>query len=120
MTPVLTLDIAGRPIDGVSAEEVALLYCRQQIAWEAGTSAVTLHAGIAPATGQRSVLQVNTILATRRTNRAWVENDRAAVTNTQSFPRDGFMYLYCGLSFSAGQLPVTTSFHVPKGGANTW
>ena len=33
---ILKLDVGGRPVAWISREEGALLYCRNQVAWEAG------------------------------------------------------------------------------------
>ena len=34
---ILKLDVGGRPVAWITREEGALLYCRDQVAWEAGT-----------------------------------------------------------------------------------
>lgn len=121
MTWILKLDIAGRPIDWVSAEAGALLYCREQVAWEAGTSGVTLHGGISRQTGRQSTLEINSIVATRGINvSGQLANDRAALSNAQLFRRDGFLCLYCGEAFPRGLL--TRDHVVPrsKGGSDRW
>ena len=68
---ILKLDISGRPLRWVSKEAGALLYCRDQVVWEAGKSAVRLHGGMSRVTGERSFLDVNTIIATRGVDAKW-------------------------------------------------
>ncbi len=42
---ILKLDVAGRPVRWVSRQEGALLYCRDQVAWEAGHEVIRLYGG---------------------------------------------------------------------------
>ena len=48
---VLKLDIGGRPIAWITREEGALLYCRDQVAWEAGVEEIVLRGGFSRVTG---------------------------------------------------------------------
>ena len=99
-TLILKLDIAGQPIGWVTAEEGVLLYCKEQVAWEAGAESVLLRGGLSRATGRRSSVAVNTIVATRRVNaRGAIGARRATLTNAQLFRRDGFHCMYCGEAF---------------------
>jgi len=118
---ILKLDVAGIPIGWVSHEEGALLYCRDQVAWEAGSEVVRLRGGINRVTGCRSVLEINSIVATRSRDRAAnTMIDVPALTNAGLFRRDGYICLYCG-----EELPVRllTRDHVAplsRGGKDTW
>ena len=42
---VLKLDIGGRPISWISREEGAVMYCRNQVAWEAGMNHIARRSG---------------------------------------------------------------------------
>lgn len=118
---VLKLDVGGRPIRWISREEGALLYCRDQVAWEAGEAIMLLHGGVSRATGQRSVLRVNSILATTGVDRSadyWAGTP--ALTNRRLFRRDDYTCLYCG-----EELPprlLTRDHVVPRscGGRDEW
>ena len=43
---ILKLDVSGRPLRWVSKEAGALLYCKNQVVWEAGKSAVRCQFGV--------------------------------------------------------------------------
>jgi 5-methylcytosine-specific restriction endonuclease McrA len=115
---VLRLDVSGRPLDWVSQETAASLYCRAGVAWEAGVRVFRLHGGVSRATGRRSVLDVNSIIATGE----YVEALRAvpALTNARLFRRDGHLCLYCGERFAPGQLTRDHVVPVSKGGRDVW
>ena len=118
---VLKLDIGGRPVAWITREDGALLYCRDQVAWEAGTEEIVLRGGYSRMTGQRSVLRVNSIVATLAVDRAV---DRLVVTpgltNARLFRRDGHMCLYCGEVLPARLLTRDHIVPVSRGGADTW
>jgi hypothetical protein len=118
---ILKLDVSGRPLRWVSKEEGALLYCRNQVVWEAGASVVRLHGGISRLTGQRSFMDVNTIIATRGVD-VQLAKQRAvpALTNPHLFRRDGNMCLYCGERFATRELTRDHVVPVSRGGKDVW
>ncbi len=121
MTLILKLDIAGRPIGWLTAEDGAVLYCRDQVAWEAGEGFVRLHGGTSHCTGQRSVLDVNTIIATRSLDqRAFGADDVPALTNARLFRRDDYLCLYCGTEFAPRLLTRDHVTPLSRGGQDTW
>lgn len=118
---ILKLDVAGIPIGWVSQEEGALLYCRDQVAWEAGSEVVRLRGGTNRVTGRQSVLDINSIVATRSRDRA--ENAMGAVpalTNAALFSRDGYLCLYCGETLPARLLTRDHVVPLSRGGKDTW
>ena len=71
-------------------EDGALLYCREQVAWEAGVEEIVLRGGYSRRTGLRSVLRVNSIVATTSVDKGaddWAGTP--ALTNPRLFRRDG-------------------------------
>ena len=118
---ILKLDIAGRPLTWISREAGALLYCKDLVAWEAGTGFVRLRGGISRLTGLRSVLDVNTIVAVKGIDRlADLRSDVPAITNARLFRRDDFTCLYCGEAFSTRELTRDHVIPVSRGGTDTW
>ena len=118
---ILKLDIAGRPVGWMSKEDGALLYCRDQVAWEAGQDFVRLHGGFSARTGDRSVLDVNTILAIRSMDRHAINaGDVPALTNLRLFRRDEFTCLYCGEMLSASLLTRDHIVPLSRGGRDVW
>ncbi|MCB1810387.1 MAG: HNH endonuclease, partial [Candidatus Competibacteraceae bacterium] len=71
--------------------------------------------------GERSVLTVNSIIATRGVNRSEIGYERTpALSNAGLFRRDRYLCLYCGQRFSARDL--TRDHVVPRsrGGRDDW
>ncbi len=116
---ILKLDIAGRPTAWITREEGALLYCRDQVAWEAGTRAFVLRGGFNRVTGLRTVLRLNTIVATKTVDQA-AETTRPVLTNAQLFARDAFMCLYCGEVLPPRLLTRDHVIPVSRGGRDEW
>ena len=117
---VLRLDIGGRPLAWATLETAVCYYARDQVIWEAGERSVELHGGW-NRLGERSVLVVNSIIATRGINRSQTGYERTPVlTNAALFRRDRYLCLYCGQSFKAREL--TRDHVVPRsgGGADNW
>lgn len=121
MTLILRLDVAGRPIGWLTKEDGALLYCRDQVVWEAGESVVRLHGGVSRATGTQSVLDVNSIVATRFVDRSdGVFNTAPALTNPRLFRRDDCTCMYCGETLSVRMLTRDHIVPLSKGGLDVW
>lgn len=118
---VLKLDVAGRPISWISRETGALLYCRDQVAWEAGEEELLLRGGYSRITGRRSVLRVNSIVAISTIDESnTLRSDVPALTNARLFHRDGWMCLYCGNVLPASLLTRDHIVPVSLGGTDTW
>ena len=118
---VLKLDIAGRPISWITREDGALLYCRDQVAWEAGAQEIVLHGGFSRATGLRSILRVNSIVATTAIDQGadnWA--GVPALTNARLFRRDDYMCLYCGEVLPPRLLTRDHIVPVSLGGQDAW
>jgi hypothetical protein len=118
---ILKLDIGGRPIRWVSCEEGALLYCRNQVAWVAGEHELVLRGGRSRATGRRSILRINSIVATTAVDQSvdvWA--GKTALTNSALFRRDEDTCLYCSETFSKASLTRDHVVPVSRGGTNTW
>lgn len=118
---ILKLDLAGRPISWISREQGALLYCRDQVASEAGIEFVRLRGGISRATGERSVLFVSTIVASHGRVRQYdLLNDVPPLTNKNLFRRDNHMCMYCGEYLYDCELTRDHVVPASRGGADTW
>ena len=118
---ILKLDVAGRPVAWLTREDGALLYCRNQVAWEAGAEVTVLRGGFSRLTGTRSVLHVNSIVATVSLDQR--ANDLAgtpALTNARLFRRDDYLCLYCGEELPANLLTRDHVVPVSAGGRDEW
>ena len=120
-TKILKLNIAGQPVSWITREEGALMYCRDQVAWEAGIEFVRLRGGVSRRTGQRSVLFVSTIVAANGGAAEYnLLNDVPPLTNENLFARDEHMCMYCGDYLYDCELTRDHVVPVSRGGADTW
>ena len=117
---ILKLDVSGQPVGWVSRHDGALLYCRGQVAWEAGEGAVRLYGGTNRRSGLRTYLDVNTILAVRSIHPLRIGPDVPGLTNRALFRRDDFTCLYCGERLSPRLLTRDHVCPLSRGGANRW
>jgi hypothetical protein len=118
---ILKLDIGGRPVAWLTREEGALLYCRDQVAWEAGSEELVLRGGVSRRTGRRSVVRVNSIVAVRAADQAAaIHAATPALTNARLFRRDACTCLYCGLVLPPRLLSRDHVVPVSAGGRDCW
>ncbi len=118
---ILRLDITGSPLDWVSREQAALLYTRSQVRWEAGEQQVRMFGGISRMTGKQSVLELNSIVATRGVSRKHeLLRDAPSLTNKALFRRDNNVCMYCGDHYPVSKLTRDHVKPVSKGGLDVW
>ncbi|MEO0975245.1 MAG: HNH endonuclease, partial [Pseudomonadota bacterium] len=118
---ILKLDITGAPIRWISQEDGALLYCRDQVAWEAGTQVLRLRGGVNRGSGRRSVLEVNSIVAVAGRDPQGADRPQVpALTNLRLFRRDDCLCMYCGVELAPRQLTRDHVVPLSRGGTDTW
>lgn len=118
---ILKLDVAGRPIAWMTREDSAVLYCRERVAWEAGVEEITLRGGYSRHTGLRSVLRMNSIVATTAISKSaeqWAGTP--TLSNTRLFRRDDYMCMYCGDTLPANLLTRDHVIPLSAGGQDIW
>lgn len=117
---LLSLDAHGRVLDWISWQDAACLYARDAVAWTLGDPCLSLHGGISRMTGERSVLQLHPIVASRGHARAHALDPTPALTNTALFARDQHLCLYCGKHFSRQLLTRDHVMPISRGGRDVW
>lgn len=118
---ILMLDEAGAPSNWISALEAAPYYFKDLVAWEAGESSVTLHGGVNARSGERSILEVNSIIAIRGASfSAQNYGNRIAVNRQSLFRRDKCMCAYCGEVFKESELTLEHILPEAQGGRTSW
>lgn len=118
---ILRLDVTGAPLDWVSREQAAILYSRKQVRWEAGEQQMRMLGGISRLTGEQSVLELNSIVATRGVSRKHeLLRDAPTLTNKALFRRDNNICMYCGTHHPATQLTRDHVKPVSRGGLDVW
>jgi hypothetical protein len=121
--PILRADVAGMPLEWVDYKEAARLYTQGQVAYSVGTPLYQLKGGFNAATGRRSVLELNSIIATIGTtaNPGNTRHDYIPPLNNQTlFRRDGYLCLYCAQRFTSTDLSRDHIRPFSQGGRDTW
>jgi 5-methylcytosine-specific restriction endonuclease McrA len=120
---VLRTDLAGMPLEWVSYREAVLLYHLDQVGYSCGTLLYTVRGGINSRTGRRSVVEVNSIVATRGQSHAHLKARRDYIpplSNAALFSRDAYLCLYCGERFRSRDLSRDHVTPLSRGGTDTW
>ncbi len=120
---VLRTDISGMPLEWVGYQEAVRLYHLEQVAYTCGTLLYRVHGGICAKTGRRSIIEVNSIIATHGRNRELIKLKERYVpplNNPALFRRDSGLCLYCGETFSSRDLSRDHVTPVIQGGRDIW
>ena len=122
---ILQLDASGNPMDWITYADFATLQAKGRIAWTTGTYACTLRGGINAATGKRSELVMDTIVAVKhekgaKQNKRHATGFNPTLTNKMLFERDKYMCAYCGHVYPKHKLTRDHVHPVSKGGPDVW
>lgn len=119
--PILRLDIMGKPVKWIPWQNAACLYTRDMIAWTAGESMLLCRGGINRNTGKRSVLELNSIIAIRRSvAKRKIKFYSPPLVNRELFRRDAYLCMYCGNHSVASNLTRDHVLPLSKGGKDIW
>ena len=119
---VLRTDASGMPLEWIGYQEAVKLYYLGQVAYACGSRLFTLRGGCNARTGQRSLLEINSILATHSHDGIHKvhENYRPPLSNPALFRRDDHHCLYCGQRFHAGALSRDHITPISQRGQDAW
>ena len=117
---ILRLNSAGYPTAWISHETAARLYYTDQISYECGSSSILLRGGYNRITQLRSKLKINSIIATRDTNKLDYSGFTPSLSNSTLFKRDANNCLYCGQSFNYKDLSRDHVLPLSHGGHDVW
>ncbi len=120
---VLRTDVSGMPLEWVDYRDAVRLYHCGRVAYACGSLLFTLHGGICARTGRRSVVDVNSIIATHGNTHIMgkVRADYVPpLSNHALFRRDASLCLYCGQTFSDGDLSRDHVTPLSQGGKDDW
>lgn len=120
---VLRTDVAGMPLEWIDYREAARLYHTGQVAYACGSSLYRIRGGYNAATGHRSVINVNSIVATYGTHRGLAELRDAYIpplNNRTLFKRDANICLYCALQFPNSDLTRDHITPISQQGEDKW
>lgn len=120
---ILRTDVAGMPLEWVDYRDAVRLYHTAQVAYECGSPMLRVHGGICARTGQRSVVEISSIIATVGAPRISLlarEDYAPPLNNFALFKRDASICLYCGDQFLASQLSRDHVTPISAGGQDVW
>lgn len=120
---VLRTDISGMPLEWVGYQDAVRLYHLEQVAYTCGSLLYRVRGGICAKTGRRSIIEVNSIIATHGRNHALTrrgEHYIPPLNNPALFKRDSRLCLYCGVTFRSRALSRDHVTPISQGGLDTW
>jgi len=119
---ILQLDIGGNPQNWITYEDACYHEAKDNIAWSMGAVEFDVYGGTCAATGERSVLTINTIIAVRgeMNDKAMKHYNRVPLTNKTLFRRDQNICGYCGDHFHKDKLTRDHIIPSSRGGPNKW
>ncbi|MBI2994926.1 MAG: HNH endonuclease [Gammaproteobacteria bacterium] len=118
---ILRLDVAGIPVTWIPWQDAVCLYSRDMIAWTAGEQEFTFRGGTCRRTGERSHVDVNSIIAVKRSEiRRRSKRTIPPLTNRELFLRDAHLCMYCGGEFPENNLTRDHVIPMSRGGKDRW
>lgn len=120
---VLRTDVAGMPLEWIDYRSAASLYHADQVAYTCGSLIYTLHGGYNARTGNRSTIEVSSIIATVGDTYAQERNSESytpPLNNRTLFRRDANVCMYCAERFQASELTRDHIQPISQGGSDGW
>ena len=120
---VLRLDVSGMPLEWIDYRDAVRLYHTRQVAYSCGSLLYRLRGGVNAESGNRSIIDVNSIIATQGDTHVLgnVRNNYTPPLNNHTlFKRDSYLCLYCGEHFLSAQLSRDHVTPLSAGGADSW
>ena len=121
--PVLRTDVSGMPLEWIDYQLAARLYHLEEVVYTCGTPLYRIHGGTNARSGRRSVIDVNSIIATQGGAYAQLRASADYVpplSNSALFRRDFNLCLYCGGRFPQHELSRDHVTPLVQGGSNDW
>lgn len=120
---VLRTDASGMPLEWVSYRQAVRLHHLGLIAYTCGALLYEVHGGINAISGKRSIVEVNSIIATKGNIKSLHKVRRhylAPLNNPALFKRDGHICLYCGNKFQPKLLSRDHVTPISRQGQDAW
>ncbi len=120
---VLRTDVAGMPLEWIDYREAARLYYTEQVAYSCGSRLYSVFGGYSAISGERSCIDVSSIIATEGTSKglAFVRDKYVPPLNNRTlFKRDANLCLYCAMRFQTRDLTRDHITPLSQGGLDVW
>lgn len=120
---VLRTDASGIPLEWIDFREAVRAYYLGLVVFSQGIPLYHIHGGYNAITGRRSVINVNSIVATQGDSHAAFKARAHYIpplNNQALFARDAHMCMYCGGQSSAKGLSRDHVVPLSQGGNDSW
>lgn len=119
---ILQLNVGGEPMAWINHEQAAYYYAKDLVAWAIGTEDHTIWGGDSRITGNRSFLNLNTIIAVKNEKEMKYEvlHRVPTLTNQSLFRRDMHVCAYCGDVYTKEHLSRDHVTPRSRGGRDIW
>lgn len=120
---VLRTDVAGMPLEWIDFQDAVRIYHAGQVAYTCGILLYEVRGGYNAITRRRSVIEINSIVATYGDNHKLSRHQGPYVpplSNQALFARDAFLCMYCGERFAARDLSRDHITPLSHGGSDAW
>ncbi len=117
---ILTLDGAGNPLDWIDYEKASYYSTKNLINYVLSEQEITLRGGTNSKTGQRSKLNLSTIIAIKGAKITKRSQSAPKPSGKILFRRDGNQCAYCGNHFNHSDLTMDHIMPSSRGGRDTW
>ena len=120
---VLRTDVSGMPLEWIDFRSAVRIYHLDQVAYACGNPLYKIRGGHNALTGLRSVIEVNSIIATYSdTHTLWKSREHYVppLNNQALFARDAHLCMYCGYRFPARELSRDHVKPMSMNGTDAW
>lgn len=120
---VLRTDVAGMPLEWIDFQDAVRLFHASQVAYTCGVLLYRVRGGYNAHSGRRSVVEVNSIVATQGETQNLLRARQHYVpplSNQALFARDAHLCMYCGERFGGRDLSRDHITPLSHGGMDTW
>lgn len=120
---VLRTDVAGMPLEWIDYRDAVRLYHTDQVAYACGSLIYAVRGGFNARSGRRSVVEVNSIIATVGNAHSIERNHESyspPLNNRTLFRRDGSLCMYCAQRFRTSDLTRDHITPLSLGGRDAW
>lgn len=120
---ILRTDVSGMPLEWITYQDAVRLYFLGQVLYSCGRLMYTVHGGHNAATGKRSSIELNSIVATEGSIQASMKvriGYTPPLDNKALFRRDDHICLYCGSRFHNSHLSRDHVTPISQRGQDVW
>ena len=120
---ILRTDVSGMPLEWITYQDAVRLYFAGQVVYSCGRLMFRVRGGYNAITGRRSVIDLNSIVATEGSIQASMKGRNGYVPpldNKALFRRDDHICMYCGDHFSSSRLSRDHVTPISQRGHDVW